>query len=308
MIVRFLAVLLIALGLSPAAWAVEKWRLIVPDDETGEVVRLANVLKDQLERMGEVWSVVPETFPRRPGLLADVVATSFGIGNTLMLQSASEMLVGDTDDAGLWRRTALLATITTDYEALAVAPSGPLRSLDALLRIVRDHPRTYAALGGSPRGGVDHAIVGWIEKAAGLEAGAIRYLPAEGTKDALGRFVNDEAGIVIGSLAELRKAEAVGLVRILATSAPKRDTRDDPPTFSEQGLDIVFHNWRGLVAPPGVSEAKVQLMRESVLAAVGSPEWTENLTTFGWTPYVRVGIEFRRLLESQDTLLRGLLR
>ena len=42
---------------------------------------------------------------------------------------------------------------------------------------------------------------------------------------------------------------------MLATSGEKRLEGVDAPTLKESGIDLVFTNWRGVVAPPGISDA-----------------------------------------------------
>ena len=42
---------------------------------------------------------------------------------------------------------------------------------------------------------------------------------------------------------------------MLATSGEKRLDGVDAPTLKESGIDLVFTNWRGIVAPPGISDA-----------------------------------------------------
>ena len=47
-----------------------------------------------------------------------------------------------------------------------------------------------------------------------------------------------------------------GEVRVLAVTSEKRiDALPDVPTLKEPGIDLVFTNWRGIVAPPGISDA-----------------------------------------------------
>ena len=47
-----------------------------------------------------------------------------------------------------------------------------------------------------------------------------------------------------------------GDVRVLAVTSEKPiDALKDVPTLKEPGIDLVFTNWRGIVAPPGISDA-----------------------------------------------------
>ena len=46
-----------------------------------------------------------------------------------------------------------------------------------------------------------------------------------------------------------------GEVRVLAISGAERVDAVDAPTLKESGIDLVFTNWRGVVAPPEISDA-----------------------------------------------------
>ena len=49
-----------------------------------------------------------------------------------------------------------------------------------------------------------------------------------------------------------------GELRVLAVSGEERlrARRVDAPTLQESGIDLVFINWRGVVAPPGISDER----------------------------------------------------
>jgi putative tricarboxylic transport membrane protein len=44
-------------------------------------------------------------------------------------------------------------------------------------------------------------------------------------------------------------------VRVLAVTGPQRVAHLGAPTLRESGVDPEFTNWRGVVAPPGISDA-----------------------------------------------------
>ena len=52
-------------------------------------------------------------------------------------------------------------------------------------------------------------------------------------------------------LAEYAEQIASGQLRVLAVSGQNRQARIQAPTLRESGIDLVFTNWRGVLAPPG---------------------------------------------------------
>ena len=51
-----------------------------------------------------------------------------------------------------------------------------------------------------------------------------------------------------------------GQLRVLAVSSDERVEGIDAPTLKESGIDLTFANWRGVLAPPGISDDAKQSM------------------------------------------------
>lgn len=307
---RLFCAVALMLGLAgpAAALAGDTWTLIVPEDRRGESSALADALKACLKQQDGVGDVLIVMRPPSEDAVTDFIANDNGAKRALLLQTAADLIAAGGDKEAGWRRATMIATMTADVEALAIDQRSPIRSLDAILQAFHDHPRMYAVIGGTPLGGIDHAVVAWIERAAQLEPDAIRYLSASGTADALTRLAAGEAAAVVGSLSELRQAQLRGQVRILATTAATRATPEEPPTFADQGLDIIFHNWRGVIAPPSIDAKSAGILRETMAAVMSTGDWKASLAEHGWVSYPKTGAEMQDLVESQERLMRSLQR
>ena len=66
----------------------------------------------------------------------------------------------------------------------------------------------------------------------------------------------------------------------------------DAPTLREAGVDAVFTNWRGIVAPPGLSERDTRALRDAIERLHASPAWRAALARNGWTDTYLGGAEF----------------
>ena len=66
-----------------------------------------------------------------------------------------------------------------------------------------------------------------------------------------------EADLLSTGLGEVLSMYHAGQVRILGITAPNRvPEAPDVPTFTELGSPIVFNNWRGFFAAPGLPTRK----------------------------------------------------
>jgi putative tricarboxylic transport membrane protein len=106
----------------------------------------------------------------------------------------------------------------------------------------------------------------------------------------------------ISGVSEFADQVQAGKLRALAvsgdTSLDVGGTTTKP--IKDQGVDVVMTNWRGIVAPPGLSDAQ----RTDVVAFVeklrATPAWQANLKRFGWSPLEKSGDAFSAFLESEQ--------
>ena len=66
----------------------------------------------------------------------------------------------------------------------------------------------------------------------------------------------------------------------------------DVPTITEEGYDVVLTNWRGVIAPGGISDGEKDELVRVITELHESEAWTEQLETKGWTDAFLVGAEF----------------
>jgi putative tricarboxylic transport membrane protein len=111
----------------------------------------------------------------------------------------------------------------------------------------------------------------------------------------------------VSSLGEYAEQVSLGQLRVLAVTSRDRAPGLDAPTLREAGLDLVFANWRGLVAPPGLAAADESRLLEVVEALHDSNAWREAVARHGWTDRFLTGAAFGRLLRDEDARLTQIL-
>ena len=96
-------------------------------------------------------------------------------------------------------------------------------------------------------------------------------------------------------------------MRILAVTSDEPVEGVDAPTLQEEGIDLTFTNWRGIVAAPGISEDDRTRLTELVTEMHDSPEWKDALERNGWTDAFMTGEEFEAFLTSESERVQGVL-
>ncbi|HYH78129.1 MAG TPA: tripartite tricarboxylate transporter substrate-binding protein, partial [Arthrobacter sp.] len=129
----------------------------------------------------------------------------------------------------------------------------------------------------------------------------------DGGGDLLPAILGNKVGFAAGGAGEYIQQIQSGEVRVLATSGEKRLEGVDAPTLKESGIDLVFTNWRGMVAPPGITDADKAKLIGALEKMHDTAAWKEALKSRGWTDAFITGDEFATFLAEQDKRVADVL-
>src|SRR6185503_14176650 len=250
--------LVVAWAASAAAQpSIDELRIIAPAAPGGGWDQTARVMQQALQRAGLVRIAPVENVPGAAGTigLARFIGAEAGRRDVVMVSGLIMLggIVTHRSPVTLHDVTPI-ARLTGEYEVVVVPPSSRFTSLQDLLQALRANPSSISWGGGSA-GGSDHILAGLITDAAGAPASRVNYIAFSGGGESLAAIVGGQVDVGINGYAELSAQIDAGTVRPLGISSAERLSGVDVPTFREQGLDLVFENWRSVVAPPGISAA-----------------------------------------------------
>ena len=95
---------------------------------------------------------------------------------------------------------------------------------------------------------------------------------------------------------------------MLAVSGDERLDDVDAPTLTEAGVDLVFTNWRGVLAPPDISDEQRKYLIDLFTEMHDSEEWQAALKDNGWSDNFATGEEFENFLHEQDARVADTLK
>lgn len=200
-----------------------------------------------------------------------------------------------------------IATLTTEYEAVAVAANSEYETMEDLVEAFRDDPGSISWGGGSA-GGSDHILVGLIAQAAGVDPSDINYVAHSGGGEALAAVLSGGVSAGVSGASEFADQVEAGQMRFLAVSSAEPVEGIDAPTLAEAGLDVELSNWRGVVAPAEITDEQ----REQIVGLVSemrdSDAWQEALEANGWTDFFQPGEEFDAFLEEESSRVETVLQ
>ncbi|MFD8978141.1 MULTISPECIES: tripartite tricarboxylate transporter substrate binding protein [Streptomyces] len=204
--------------------------------------------------------------------------------------------------------TTPIARLTEEQDIVVVGKDSPYKTIQELLSAWKKDPGKLPVGGGSSPGGPDHLAPMLMAQAAGIAPKDVNYVPFDGGGELLASILGNKVGFGVSGVGEYLDQIKAGELRLLAVTGPKRVPGLDAPTLREAGLDTEFTNWRGIVAPPGLSDAERDKLVGLVTELHDSPQWRESLKTHGWNDAFLPGEEFGTFLTAQDRRVASVLK
>ncbi|MET0863228.1 MAG: tripartite tricarboxylate transporter substrate-binding protein [Nakamurella sp.] len=193
-----------------------------------------------------------------------------------------------------------IARLIEEQEGVMVPANSPYTTITELVSAWRANPAQFTIGGGSQNGGPDHLMSMQLAGAVGIDSAQVNYLAHDGGGELLPALLANQFDFATSGVREYTEQIKSGQLRVLAVSGNTRVPNLDAPTLTESGIDLVFANWRGVIAPPGLTTAQ----REALIAIFTSldqtPQWQAELTRNGWTDALLTGDEFGDFLAEQD--------
>ncbi|TDO11839.1 putative tricarboxylic transport membrane protein [Mycobacterium sp. BK086] len=200
-----------------------------------------------------------------------------------------------------------LAKLIEDPGAIFVPADSPFKTVADFVAAWKADPSKITIGGGSSPGGPDHLFPMELAKAVGVEPKRVNFVTYDGGGDLLTALLGKKITVGTSSPGELIDQIEAGQLRVLAVSSEQRVQGVDSPTLKEAGIDLTFANWRGVLAPPGISDTAKQQMVKVLEEMHGTQQWRDALAKNGWTDAFVTGPAFEQFLTDQDNRVSSTL-
>jgi putative tricarboxylic transport membrane protein len=202
-----------------------------------------------------------------------------------------------------------VALLFTDYITFTVRSDSPLKTGADLVNRLKKDPASVSIGIPTALGGLSHTVIGAVMKPAGIDARKLKIVVFKGGGDAgtalLGGHIDLVASAPQAFLGHLRS----GSVRMIAVNAPQRQTGElaNVPTWQEQGYPGVVSNWRGVLAPRGISPAQLEYWETTLQGITSTDDWKSYVEKNVSEPRFMKSTAFTAFLDGQDKILRSVL-
>ena len=260
------------------------------------------------------------------GLLSEYTSTfkpgaggSVGLGAFQEIKGKPEaaLVVGIALTGGMYSNKSPLnllsstpiAKVLREYDAIVVPASSKYRTLTQLMDDLKAKPNSVAIAGGS-KGGIDHQVIGLLAQKAGIDPTKLNYVVFSGGPEVITSVLSNSTQVGISGSSEFAAFVASGKLRVLGVSSAKSLTGFKGKTFVSQGYDLVYGNWRGIMAPADISAAdRLNFIKVIDIMHI-SPSWKAQLVKNNWDNEFAAGNAFKAFLEKHipeiNAVMKGL--
>jgi putative tricarboxylic transport membrane protein len=224
-----------------------------------------------------------------------------GNGDLMMMMGLG--VVGATFTNGSKARASdatALAKMVEEQEGILVPGDSPFKTVGDFVAAWKADPAKVTLGGGSNPGGPDHLFPMETAKAVGVDPTKVNFVSYDGGGDLLTALLGKKIAAGTSGLGEYVDQIESGQVRVLAVSGDERVEGVDAPTLKEAGIDLTFTNWRGVLAPPGISDSDRDAMIKTLEELHATQAWKDALVKNGWSDAFMTGQPFETFLEEQD--------
>lgn len=221
--------------------------------------------------------------------------------NTLMVMGLVMVGAVETNASAVRiEDTTPIARLTDEPLVVVVPADSKYDTLEDLVEDIVDNGQSVTVTGGSA-GGADHILAGLMLEEAGLDGAEIaeklNYTPNSGGGEAVPLLIGGKVSAGISGVGEFAQHIESGALKALAVSSEEPVSQlPDVPTITEEGYDVVLTNWRGVIAPGGISDGEKDELVRVITELHESEAWTAQLETKGWTDAFLVGADFDEFL------------
>lgn len=166
-----------------------------------------------------------------------------------------------------------LANLAFDDFFIAVRADSPYKSMKDVIEASKKKPGELKT-GGTYAPGTDAITSYLIEKAAGVK---FNYIPYKSGGETMIALLGGHLDMTFPNPAEALAQVEAKKIRLLGVTSPKRLAQaPDVPTLKEQGIDVVYQQFRTIAAPKGLPKEALKYYEDLFKKLAYSKTWKEK--------------------------------
>ncbi len=190
----------------------------------------------------------------------------------------------------------LVSRVSTIPSGITVRADGPYKDAKDVIAAIKASQKGELSNSGTGMGGAWHLAVAGLNKAIGMPADHVKFVPSQGGAPALNELAAGGLSFLTVSPIEAKALSDGGKVKVLAIMSPERlSSFPDAPTLKEAtGLDWTYLNWFSLVLPKGIPDDVRTKLVAAAQKAHANPDTRKMMMDRGITPMWETSEEFKK--------------
>lgn len=192
---------------------------------------------------------------------------------------------------------AYIGMMGRSLQLLVACKGAPFSDFDGFIAYAK---KNVPQVGNSGAGGANHVSAEAFAKVAKIK---IKSVPFGGSSEARTACIGGHIDAMVASPAEaLSQSKAGNMIPLFIMEEKRIDLFPDTPTAVEKGIDFTWSSWKGLIAPKGIPEAALKMLREGFAKAVADKEFQKKMTDSGeFVEYADAAALEKRVRKDSDT-------
>ncbi len=202
-----------------------------------------------------------------------------------------------------------IAILATEWEVVIVSEDSNISSAKSLMDNLKKAPHAYK-IGLSPRLGNDDQLSFVLAgKQVGLKPEELDFYVYENSAQVVDALLKKQIDVATMTLAEAKKYYDSGQVKLLVISSDDRlKELPEIPTWTEEGIAVVFEHWRGIMGPPHMTKEEIQFWDRTLEEMVKTEAWQQTLKKYMWDDFYKNSSETTKFLEEQGKMYEALMK
>lgn len=208
-----------------------------------------------------------------------------------------------------YRDVTPIAALQTEWISIAVEQDSPWKTVKDLFEAIKANPSAVPVGVGPTLGNNDHLMFLELAQEFGVDPASIKFIvyPGAGGEIVPALLGGHVKATSIG-LAEVLEQHKAGKMKVIGVSSDQKlDFLPDVAPFKEQGVDLVFPHWRGLVGAPDLTPEQVKYWDDVFAKMVQTETWKTLIDNLGWSNFYQNSAEHTAFLEESSKEFDSLL-
>jgi len=202
-----------------------------------------------------------------------------------------------------------IALLYEDHAVFMVATGSTLKTGAELADRLKKDPRAVVIGFANAYGSSRHMAAALLMRTLGGSPRDLKPVVFKGSAEAITAVLGGHLDVAVAGAVNAIPHVAAGRMRVIGVAAPQRlgGPLAVAPTWREQGVDLVYGNWRAVFAPKSLTPAQLAFWENALRRMAEAPDWKADLEKNHWTEHFKTGAALQQELEQDYIWLKTTL-